>query len=328
MKKKARKSDVSFVILSHNDSDMVIKAVRSIENLRTRYSYDIFVVDNGSKDGTADKVEDTCSDATVIRLPNNIGTAAYDAAIEKSQARYIYFTGCDIEVKEDMLDKLLMALQKDKKAALAAPKYLSLKDRKSVDLGGTWLSRSFYSGTFKDNTLGNSIQEIPYIGTGLIRRSSIDRWGYLFDNTYFFYGEDVDLGMRLRLAGEKILYVPEAIVYHKGSVSRSIHRPATLTYLMERNLLRTLLTSSLTKDTILFFPYALAMRIPAMMKDILTLHPLEAGARLIAILWLPLHLPIILKKKRQVRKRRAISGRMLKRAFTERHLWKRFSPFR
>ena len=317
-------ADVSFVILSFNDAKMVMRAVESIRRLQTRYAYDIFVVDNASKDRTADRVERECKKVNVIRLPKNIGTAAYDAAMKQSRAKYIYFTGCDIEVKEDMLDKLIGVLEEDDSVAQAAPKYLSLHDKKSIDLGGTWLSRSFYSGTFKDNALGEKTQEIPYIGTGLLRRDFINKWGYLFDNDYFFYGEDVDLGLRIRLEGMKVMYVPDSIVYHAGSLSRSIHRPAKLTYLMERNLLRTLFTSLFWWNILLFLPYVLIMRIVAMVKDILTLRFTNAAARLGAILWIFLHPGKVWGKRSVVQKTRKVSDANILGHFSEKHMWKSF----
>src|SRR3989338_1815165 len=189
--KAKNKADVSFVILSHNDGDTAIKAVSSIKNLKTRYKYNIFIVDNGSKDNTPNTIKKIFPDINLIKLEKNIGTAAYDAAIKKSDSKYIYFTGCDIEVKEDMLDKLVDFLEKNKDAAQAAPKYVNLNDKTKIDLAGTWLSRSFYSGTFKNSSLGEKPIEIPYIGTGLMRKQIIGQFGYLFDNDYFFYGEDV-----------------------------------------------------------------------------------------------------------------------------------------
>src|SRR3989338_62552 len=217
------KIKISFVILSYNDGEMVINAIRSIKSLKTKDSYDIFVVDNGSESGTAKIIKEKFKDVKLIELKKNIGTAAYDAAIKKSDAKYIYFTGCDIEVKNDMLDRLANFLEKNKDTVQAAPKYISIYDKKTIDLAGTWLSRSFYSGTFKDNTLGSKPIEIPYIGTGLIRKDFIGKFGYLFDSGYFFYGEDVDLGLRIRLMGYKIYYIPDSIVYHAGSMSRKIH---------------------------------------------------------------------------------------------------------
>jgi len=313
---------ISFVILSYNDAEMVINAVKSIKRLKTRYSYDIFVVDNGSKDNTPELVRRTFKDINVIKLPKNIGTAAYDKAINNSKSKYIYFTGCDIEVKEDMLDKLTDFLEKNPDVAQAAPKYINFYDRKKIDLGGTWLSRSFYSGIFKSDKFGSKNMEIPYIGTGLIRAEFIKKMGYLFDNDYFFYGEDVDLGLRIRLSGLKVYYIPNSIVYHVGSISRKIHKPYYLTFLMERNLLMTFLKILSIKNIILLMPYVILMRLIAILRDLFTLNFINAFARIYTILWIIFNLNSIMEKRRRIQKIRKVDDKVLFELFSEKYLFR------
>jgi GT2 family glycosyltransferase len=313
---------ISFVMMSHNDSGMVINAIKSIKKLKTKYAYDIYVVDNGSRDKTPETIRKMFRDVKVIFLNKNTGTAGYDAAIKKSKSKYIYFTGCDIEAKDDMLDSLADFLENNNDAAQVAPKYLDLKDKKSVDIGGTWLSRSFYSGTFKSKILGESPIQIPYMGTGLIRKSFIDKWGYLFDNDYFFYGEDVDLGMRIRMTGLKVYYIPKSVVYHHGSTSRKIHKPFRLTFLMERNLMRTFYQTMQTKTIIKFKAYMIFMRLIAIAKDILTLNIGNALARIAAILWTALNIGRIMKKRSQVQKMRNTDDKEVLPHFSEKSLWK------
>ena len=316
------KTDVSFIILSHNDADIVIGAVKSIKKLKTKYRYDIYVVDNGSEAGTTDKIKRELKNIKIIKLNKNTGTAAYDVAAKKSNSKYIFFTGCDIEVKEDMLDKLVDFLEKNKDTVQAAPKYIDFHNRKKIDLAGTWLSRSFYSGTFKDNTLGNKPVEIPYIGTGLIRNDFVKKLGYIFDNDYFFYGEDVDLGLRIRLLGYKVYYIPDAIVYHKGSISRKLFKSYFLTLLMERNLLRTFFTSLYVKNLILFLAYVLAIRLFAVIKDFLRLRFLDGLARLYAVLWVLFHFAIIIRKRNIVQGMRKVADNELLNFFTEKYLFR------
>ena len=313
---------VSFVIISLNGGNIVVKTVESIKSLKTKYKFDIFLVDNGSTDGSPEKVKKKFKDAKVIKLKKNVGTAAYDRAIKQSKAEYIFFTGGDVELKKDMLDKLVDFLDTNPEVAQATPKYINFYKRNKTDLGGTWLSKSFYSGTFKDDTLGNGAIEIPYIGTGLIRKSFIDKFGYLFDNDYFFYGEDVDLGMRIRLLGYKIYYIPISIVYHIGSASRSIHKPYYLTFLMERNLLRTFFTTLSIKNIILLKLYVFLMRFVAIVRDLIRLSPIEAAARLYAILWVLFNFNKIMRKRKIIQKMRKADDEVLFKLFSEKYLFK------
>ncbi|MBI2523086.1 glycosyltransferase [Candidatus Woesearchaeota archaeon] len=313
---------VSFVIISLNGGDIVVKTVGSIKSLKTKYKFDIFLVDNGSTDGSPEKVKKKFKNIKVIKLKKNVGTAAYDHAIKQSKAEYIFFTGGDVELKKDMLDKLVDFLDTNLEVAQATPKYINFYKRNKADLGGTWLSRSFYSGTFKDDALGNKNIEIPYIGTGLIRKNVIDKFGYLFDNDYFFYGEDVDLGLRLRMLGYKVFYIPDSIAYHLGSASRSIHKPYYLTFLMERNLLRTFFTTLEIKDIVLLLPYALLMRFIAIVRDTLTLKFMEAFARIYSILWVIFNFNLIIKKRKAVQKIRKVEDKALFKLFSEKYLFR------
>lgn len=313
---------VSFIILSYNDGETVINAIKSIKRLKTKYKYDIFVVDNGSGDNTPELVKDKFKDINVVKLSKNIGTAAYDTAIKKSKSEYIFFTGCDIEVKTDMLDKLIEFLDKNKNVALAAPKYVNFHNRKKIDTGGTWLSRSFYSGTFNDNTLGSKPLEIPYIGSGLIRTKIIKKFGYLNDKDYFFYGEDVDLGLRLRLLGFKIYYVPSAIVYHMGSISRNIHKPYYLTFLMERNLLITFFKVMSIKNILLLLPYVFLMRLIAIVKDLIYLKFTNIFARIFAIFWVAFNFNPIIRKREKIQKIKKVDDKVLFKLFSEKYLLK------
>jgi len=176
--------------------------------------------------------------------------------------------------------------------------------------------------TFKNNALGDEAVEIPYMGTGLIRNSIIKKFGYLMDNDYFFYGEDVDLGLRLRLTGWKIYYMPDSIVYHKGSASRKIHTQYFLTYLMERNLLTTFFKNMEMKSIILFLPYVMLMRGIAILKDLIKLRFIGPLARISAILWIFFRFNFISKKRKIIQKLRKVKDEDIFRLFSEKYLFK------
>lgn len=315
------KIKVSFVLICYNEKQRVLNCLKSIKRLKTKYSYEIYVSDNASTDGTVEAVRKEFKDVNVIALQKNIGTPAYNAGVKKSKGEYVLFTASDVELKEDMLDQLVELLDKNNEIAQAAPKYYNYFDRKKIDLAGTWLSRSFYSGTFKNDTLGNKIIEIPYMGTGLVRMSVLKKLGYLFDCDYFIYGEDVDFGMRIRLLGYKIIYIPSSIVYHFGSVSQKIHKQEHLTFLMERNLLTTFFKIMSAKNIFLFLPYVVLMRFVAMLRDIFTLKFINAFARLKAMLWILVNFSFVMKKRKETQKLRNVGDKELLRLFTEKYLF-------
>jgi len=314
------KADVAFVLLSFNDSEHVLKAVSSIRRLKTRIPYAITIVDNGSSDRTPEIVREKFKDVAIIRLQKNIGTAAFNRIVPKLKCKYLFFAGSDFEFREDMLNPLVDFLERNEACALVSPKCFDFHSREKVQAGGTWLSRSFYSGRIEDNSLGEVPVEIPYRGMGLIRVDALKKIKYLYDPDYFFYGEDVDLGMRLRLLGYSICFHPKSIVYHHGSLSRRIHDKHLLTYLMERNLLRTFLTTFSFATIMLYVSYVLAARLFAIVRDLVTLSWSNAFSRVLALLWMPVNILTILKKRRQVQRSRVVSDDVIIDCLTEKYV--------
>src|SRR3989338_4898017 len=100
---------------------------------------------------------------------------------------------------------------------MAAHNAVNYFDRKLVS-GGTWASRAMYCGHYQKND-NKKTKIIPYLGGGLIRKSVISKFGYLFDPDYFIYAEDLDLGLRIRLIVMNIVLVTDALCYHMHSVT-------------------------------------------------------------------------------------------------------------
>lgn len=315
------KPKISFVLICHNERERAVNCIESIKALKTRHKYEIFLVDNESADGTVAEIRKKFRDVNVIALQKNIGTPAYNAGVKRSKGEYVFFTASDVELKNDMLDPLIGILDENKGVAQACPKYYNLFDRENIDLAGTWLSRSFYSGVFKKDALGYETAEIPYMGTGLVRNSVLRRLGYLFDDDYFIYGEDVDFGLRVRLLGYRIMYCPQSVVYHAGSVSRSIHKQHYLTFLMERNLLTTFFKIMSGKSILIYLPYVILVRLAAIFRDILGLKFLNAAARLRAMSWILSNFNFVLKKRHETQKLRKVDDKELLGAFSEKHLF-------
>ena len=101
-------------------------------------------------------------------------------------------------------------------------------------------------------------KEIAYASGAavLFKKEALAKVG-IFDPDFFMYHEDLDLGWRLRLAGYKILVVPNAVIYHKYEFSKSIKKY----YFMERNRLICLLENYKLATLILIFPAWLVMEI-------------------------------------------------------------------
>ena len=184
------------------------------------------------------------------------------------------------------------------------------------------MSRAFYNGHIKSIGIISS-KEIPYLGVGLIRKDFVDMFGYLFDPDYFIYGEDVDLGLRIRLVGKKVLFEPKSIMYHMHSVTSMKSLKSRSTFLMERNLLMTFFKIFSLRNMVLLLPYVLAMRIFAMVNDILKLNFSKFLSRLEAISWTILNFGKIMEKRDEVQKYRKADDKYILKAFTEKYLFRK-----
>ena len=315
---------VSFIFVNRNNTQIILNALKSLYKAGSKYKFEVFVVDNNSEEDTANSIKKALPKVNVISLKKNIGTAAFDAAIPKCKGQYLYLTPGDVRFEKKFLDVLVDFLEKNKDAAQASPKLVNYSDKSKIDMGGTWLSRAFYSGAFRDSTLGNKTIEIPYMGTGLVKRDIIKKFGYLYDKDYFFYGEDVDLGVRFMLSGYKVFYIPSSTVYHMGSISRDKSNASHLTFLMERNLLTTFFKTLEFRNVLVLLPYALLLRLMVFFRDLAKLKFWEAFARIRAIFWVVFNIGKITGKRRIIQKMRKIPDRELFKAFSEKYLLKSY----
>lgn len=309
---------VSIVIVNYNGKDLLESLLKSISKLNYK-DYEVIVVDNNSTDGSQEFVKKN-KKIKLVENKKNLGYSGINYAIKYCKGEYILFLNNDMELDKSSLNELVKTIESDKNVAMAAPRLVNFYDKK-IKSGGTWLSRAFYNGHIK-GTANEKAKEIPYLGVGLIRKDFVDLFGYLFDPDYFIYGEDVDLGLRIRLAGSKALFEPKAMMYHMHSITMQKSNKSFSTYLMERNLLITFFKNLELKNIVLFLPYVKLMRFIAIMKDILTLRFDLAFARIKALFWVLFNLNKILRKRSETQKFRKADDYYILKVFSEKYLFK------
>ena len=310
---------VSAVIVNYNGREVVGGAINALEG-QSYKNIEIFVVDNNSADGSQEFVRKNFKNAKLVQNKGNLGYSGINNAVKFCKGKYIFFTNNDISLDKSCIKKLAECLEDDDSTGIACPKVVNYFD-KSMASCGTWLSRSFYNGHFRCSR--DSKKEIPYMGIGMLRKSIAEKFGHIFDEDYFIYAEDVDLGLRARLLGYKAMHVPDAVLYHMHQYTTKKSRKWRLTYMMERNLLTTFFKVLSSKNIILYLPYAIGMRIAAILKDILTLNFANASARAAAISAVIVKMPKVLEKRKAVQKLRIKSDDFVLEVFTEKYLFSR-----
>ena len=308
---------VSVVIVNFNGKELLKIILESIKKSTFR-NVEILIVDNSSTDGSQEFIKKNYKNVELIENKENLGYSGINSGIKYCKGKYIFFTNNDIYLDKNCIKKLMRALEKNKDVGIASPKVVNYFN-KSLKSCGTWVSRSFYNGHFKCKH--DFAKEIPYNGIAMIRKSIIGQFGYLFDNDYFIYAEDLDLGLRTRLLGYKVMHIPDAILYHMHGLTSRNQKNYVQTYRMERNLLTTFIKVLSAKNIILYFPYVVGMRFAGMMKDIVTFNFARAVARLFAMLSVVANIPLILIKRKLVQNLRKKNDSFLLDIFSERYLF-------
>jgi GT2 family glycosyltransferase len=187
---------------------------------------EIIVVDNGSSDGSLEYLAAEHPEVRVLALDSNTGFAhAANRGIAAATGELVALLNTDIELEPDWLARMVAALRGRPDAASAACKMLWLGDRREIYDAGDILRRDGaceQRGRFlPDDGAYDAPGEVfgACAGAALYRRAAVLDCGG-FDERYFAYLEDVDLALRLRLAGWGCAYVP-AVALHAGEGSSS-----------------------------------------------------------------------------------------------------------
>lgn len=310
---------VSIVIVNYNGKDLTLNLLKSISKLNYK-NYEIILVDNDSTDGTQEIVKNSFKDVKLVENKKNLGYSGTNSSIKYCEGKYILFLNNDMDLDKNSLNELVKTAEVNNDAAMIAPRLVNFYD-KNLKSGGTWLSRAFYNGHIKGNDKG-IIKEIPYLGVGLIRMDFVEMFGYLFDSDYFIYGEDVDLGLRIRLVGKNMLFEPKSLMYHMHSVTMEKQSKSFSTFLMERNLITTFFKIFSLSNIIIYLPYVLFLRLIAIIKDILALRFDLAFARLKAIFSVLFNFNSIIKKRQEIQKFRKVNDGYILKIFSENYLFK------
>jgi GT2 family glycosyltransferase len=231
---------VSVVIVNWNGMHLLGECLDSLLAQQAG-DFEIIVVDNGSQDGSREYIQAHYRSVRLVALPDNRGFAGgNNAGIRIASGKYIALLNNDTRLDPAWLANLL----REAETGLAgtgmwASKILSYDEPSVFDNVGLLLYPDGLGrgkGRLeKDIGQYNQREEalFPSGCAGLYRKEMLDEIG-LFDEEFFAYADDVDLGLRARLAGWGCIYVPAAKVYHKYSASSSAHSPFKA-FLVERN---------------------------------------------------------------------------------------------
>jgi GT2 family glycosyltransferase len=213
---------VSIIISNYNAREFLKECIISLK--RSSYAnFEILVVDAGSTDGSAQMVKKEFPDVKVIQAGRvGIGTAI-NIGIKEAKGEIIIFDlNSDDIVDENWLLNLVTAIRRHNYDIVACGKRY-IYGTKKIDSAGAKINR--LTGSFPpigrgklDNSKFEVIAEVDYVPVIATSKRVVEEVG-LCDNEYEIYFEDTDFCYRAKRKGFKIIYVPTAKFYHRGSAT-------------------------------------------------------------------------------------------------------------
>jgi len=230
---------ISIVIVNWNGRKFLPECLESLLHQAYR-RFSIILVDNGSTDGSVDFVAQNYPEVHTIALPRNVGfSVANNIAIKTVKTEYVALLNNDAVAHPLWLQSLIRALESCPEAGFAASKMLFYDNPEIIDRVGDVYTRAGTGLLRGRGMLADSYNAREWVfgacAAAALYRTQMLHDIELFDEDFFLLYEDVDLSFRAQLKGYKCLYVPEAVVYHKGSGS-IIYDSPTSVYYSHRNL--------------------------------------------------------------------------------------------
>jgi GT2 family glycosyltransferase len=313
--------------VNFNRRAMLMECFQSLAS-QTWLPDEVILVDNGSTDGSVDVA--SLFPALNIRVIQNATNRGFCAANNQgfaiAKGRYFALLNNDAVADPDWLESLAGAFALGPKVGMAASKILVYAQRDKIDKAGHliyWDGQNRGRGTGQvDVGQFDRIEEIlwPDGCAAMYSREMIDEIGG-FDEEFFAYADDAELGLRGRLAGWQSFYMPQARVYHHRGSTLGVHAPVRIE-LIERNRILLVLKHfpwSLVWLNGVFYLLRVSAGVVAAIRGkgeagrIPGLWPKFRSG--LALLWgamraLPL-IPSMLRKRRQFRPLRRLSNREL-----------------
>ena len=231
---------LSIIIVNYNVKYFLIQCLQSVQKAIAGIEAEVFVVDNASTDHSVEMLKKRYPWVNVIANNENTGFSyANNQAIREAKGKYVLLLNPDTLVEEDCFIKCIDFMNKTPEAGALGVKMINgngdflPESKRALPIPSVafykifGLSKLFphskkfgsYHLTYLDNDKTQSV-EVLSGAFMFIRKKVLDEIG-LLDETFFMYGEDIDLSYRIIKAGYKNYYLPETkIIHYKGESTK------------------------------------------------------------------------------------------------------------
>ena len=229
---------VGVVIVNHNLKDSLRETLLSLRKINYP-GLKIVVSDNASSDGAQEMVRTEFPEVHLLAHVEEQGyarAASLGMAWLVDQTKYIFSTTNDVIFDPEMINVLVDYAEQDPKAGVLGTK-IYFFDRPDVLWHGGGVVNPLHGHTRhigwerKDHPRYGKVRECDFVtGCGYLLRSEVLKKVGFFREDFVFYSEDAELCYRFRGAGYKVLYIPEAKMWHKTGTTLAKNRPVQLRY--------------------------------------------------------------------------------------------------
>jgi len=239
--------DLAVVIVNYNAGDYLRRCVESVLRSTAGAKVDVLVVDNASADGSVQLAAREHPELRLIENAVNRGlSAAWNQGIAETSAPFVLLLNPDAEVWSGDLGAIVRTFQDRPGVAVIGPavrnadgtmyesgrKFPTLPEAVGHAFLGPFLPRNRFTRSYKMTDWDRTTErEVDWVSGSCwaLRRAALDEVG-MMDESFFLYGEELDLCTRLRAAGWKVLFTPALEVVHEGGVSTGRSRRTHLVH--------------------------------------------------------------------------------------------------
>lgn len=235
------KPDVSIIIVSWNTKDLLAACLGSIDRFTMGISYEIWIVDNGSADGTPAMLRERYPNVHLMVPGTNLGFArANNLALRCARGHYVLFLNPDTELRSNVLLDFTKRMDREQDIGVLGCRLVGPDGKTQLTCAaayptpwnalceGLFLHRlavgrpalKFLSSRSLEYWDHATEREVDCLSGAFLfcRRAALDKIGG-FDEAYFMYGEDLDLCFRVKRDDWRVVYQPSHEVLHVGASS-------------------------------------------------------------------------------------------------------------
>lgn len=226
--------DLTIAILNYNSGEYLSKCLQSIKNVHDEANITVIAIDNNSTDDSFNLTKEKFKNVKFVQNEENVGfSKGYNKTLKEIKSEFVLLLNPDCLLEKGVVKKVLENFEKFGNAGAISCKIIlpNGKTDLTAHRGFPTPMASFMYALGNDkfyhltDTLSDEIHEVDAISGAFFftKKSILEEVGFL-DERFFLYGEDIDLSLRIKNKGYKILYDPSVKITHYKGISSGLKK--------------------------------------------------------------------------------------------------------